>query len=196
MWSKLLRANVLYAIGSLTNSAALFLLIPYLVNALTPQEYGAWSLFEIASLLVGMTMVAGMDVGVMRQYWQLPDEATRARLVGTVLVMVLLWGGLLVTGGLLLVGLGVGASMPSPQHSWLLLLLGAWAETFLGLLMVLLRMREKATWFVLISIGRMLLFLGGGIGLVAGGYGLRGLLLARLGAALLALLGAGYLCRA
>jgi len=68
MWRNLLKANLIYAFGNIANSAALFLLVPYLVNAFTPEEYGAWSIFEIAILFLNMLILTGLDVGLMREY--------------------------------------------------------------------------------------------------------------------------------
>ena len=92
MVNKVAKDNVIYAVGSVANSAALILLVPYLVNTLTPAEFGIWSLLEIGILIVSLLISAGMDIGLMRQYWFLEDALARARLAGTVIIAVAAWG--------------------------------------------------------------------------------------------------------
>src|SRR3972149_7284820 len=92
MWIRLIKTNFIYAIGSSANSAALFLLIPYLVNALSPAEYGAWAIIEIMIMFVSMMILAGMDIGLMRECWYLGDEEERQRLAGTGISAVCLLG--------------------------------------------------------------------------------------------------------
>jgi O-antigen/teichoic acid export membrane protein len=62
MWHSVFKANLIYALGSAANSAALFLLVPYLVNVLTPEEYGVWALLEIAIQFLNMLTLAGLEV--------------------------------------------------------------------------------------------------------------------------------------
>src|SRR5512136_1536172 len=102
MWRSLFRANIAYAIGSAAASVASLLLVPYLVNALSLQEYGAWALFDVTILLLTMLILAGLDVGLMREYWFLKDNTQRARLAGTILIAVTMWGAVIVGAGSLL----------------------------------------------------------------------------------------------
>lgn len=186
----LLKANFVYAIGSAANSAALFLLVPYLVNVFTPEEYGAWSIFEVAILLLNMLILAGLEVGLMREYWFLPDDTKRAQLAGSVILAVSLWGGILFVSGVLLVRGGVHFSLPSTPFTLIVVLAIAWAESVFSLFLSLFRIREQAVTFVTLSVGRMIGFMALSIGLVNFGYGLPGALLGRLLATLLALSGA------
>ena len=118
MWHNLIKANLAYAVGSVANSLAMLLLLPYLVNALTPEAYGAWALFEVAILLLTMLILSGLDVGLMREYWLLTDEAAQARLVGTILIAVALWGGVLAGGATaFLVVAGVELSLPGAPYT-------------------------------------------------------------------------------
>lgn len=193
MWRQLLRANLVYAIGSAANSAALFLLVPYLVNVFTPEEYGAWSIFEVAILLLNMVMLAGLEVGLMREYWFLSDDKKRAQLAGSVLLTVALWGGMLFAGGVFFVAGGIRFSLPGAPLTLMEVLAIAWLETIFTLYLTLFRIREQAFTFVMLSVGRMVLFMGLSIGLVHCGYGLPGALLGRLGGTILMLSGASAL---
>lgn len=193
MLRQLLRTNLVYGIGSAANSAALFLLVPYLVNVFTPEEYGAWSIFEVAILLLNMVMLAGLEVGLMREYWFLSDDKKRARLAGSVLLAIALWGGVWFAGGLFLVASGLPISIPGVPLTLIEVLAIAWLEAIFTFYLTLFRIREQAFTFVLLSVARMVLFMGLSIGLVHSGYGLPGGLLGRLGGTLLALAGASAL---
>jgi len=197
MISKVLKSNLAYAIGSFANSAALFLLMPYLVNALTPEEYGAWSLLEIGTLFVRWIVLAGLDVGLMRRYWHLEGEEERARLVGTALVAALIWGAL-ITGmsGSFLFARGGNWDFPGAPYTMGLTLAIGLLEAVFALLITVFRIREEVFTFVALSVGRMVAFMGLSIGLVQAGGGLPGALAGRLLAGTLGLGAAVVLGRA
>jgi O-antigen/teichoic acid export membrane protein len=188
MVNKVAKDNVIYAVGSVANSAALILLVPYLVNTLTPTEFGIWSLLEIGILIVSLLISAGMDIGLMRQYWFLEDALARARLAGTVIIAVAAWG-LILTAALMGLVLHFGAAQlvgTTPRIA-MLALLSAFFEAIFGLALNLFRIREEPTKFVVLSIGRLLLFLTGSIALVAAGRGLTGAIAGRAFADMIAL---------
>lgn len=62
MLQRLLKVNIVYAIGSAANGAALFLLIPFLVKYLGVTDFGIWSISEIAIYFLTLVVLAGMDV--------------------------------------------------------------------------------------------------------------------------------------
>lgn len=190
MWRQLFRTNLVYVIGSAANSAALFLLVPYLVNAFTPEEYGAWSIFEVAILLLNIVMLSGLEVGLMREYWFLSDDGKRAQLAGSVLLALALWGGIWFVSGVFLVTGVLSISLPGAPLMLIEVLAIAWLEAIFTFYLTLFRIREEAFTFVLLSVGRMVLFMGLSIGLVYSGYGLPGALLGRLGGTILMLGGA------
>jgi O-antigen/teichoic acid export membrane protein len=191
MLRSLLRANLAYAVGSAAISVASLLLVPFLVNALSLQEYGAWALFEVIILLLTMLILAGLDVGLMREYWFLEDSAQRARLAGTILIAVTMWGAVIVGAGSLLLTTQLKLSLPDAPYDWVLVLAIAWLEAVFALLLTVFRIQEKALVFVVLSLGRMALFLGLAVGLVQAGYGLTGALAGRFLAAVLGICAAG-----
>lgn len=193
MWRSFLRANFAYAIGSAATSVASLLLVPYLVNALSLQEYGAWALFDVTILLLTMLILAGLDVGLMREYWFLEDNKQRARLAGTILIAVTIWGAVIVGAGSLLLATQLKLSLPGAPSDGLWVLATAWLEAVFNLLLTVFRIQEKAVVFVVLSLGRMALFLGLAVGLVQAGYGLTGALAGRFLAAVLGLCAAGLL---
>ncbi|MBK8128805.1 MAG: hypothetical protein IPK53_07610 [bacterium] len=162
MLNKTLKSNLIYGLGSIANSAALFLLVPYLVNNLSPSEFGVWSIIEITIMILTLFISAGLDVGLMREYWAITDEQYRATLAGTVLIAIVVWGILLFT---LLSVFSYMANLQNYFHiSWsvvLLVLLVACVETLFLFALNLFRIREDPAKFVVLSVGRLLLFYGG-----------------------------------
>ncbi len=193
MLRSLLKANLAYAGGSAVASIASLLLVPYLVNALSVQEYGAWALFEVVILLLNMLILAGLDVGLMREYWFLEEDKQRARLTGTILIAVTIWGAVIVGVGSLLLTTQLKLFLPDTPYDWVWVLAIAWLEAVFALLLTLFRIQEKAGVFVALSIGRMALFLVLAVGLVQAGYGLTGALAGRFVAGVLSVCVAGLL---
>ncbi len=178
---KALRANIAYAVGSGANSIALFILTPYLVNALTPEEYGAWSLFEVGILILNWILLAGLDVGLMREYWFLKDETKQARSAGTALIAVTIWGGVL-TGvlGTLSLAENWNWGLPGAPFTIGLAIAIGLTEAVFTLLLTIFRIREQAGVYVTLSTGRMVGFLISSIAFVSTGHGLAGALAGRL----------------
>jgi O-antigen/teichoic acid export membrane protein len=197
-----LKTNIIYAIGSAANSAALLLLIPYLINAFTPAEYGVWALLEISILLLAMLITAGVDIGLMREYWFLESDNERRRLSGTVVIAVSIWGtGIILISSAVLYLLyetNIITSfypLPFDWETLILVLVISLVEAFFNLLMVFFRIREQAGLFASLSLGKLVLFLAGSVIGVELGYGLNGALAGRLFAALLVVIVALYLLR-
>jgi O-antigen/teichoic acid export membrane protein len=188
MWHRLFKANLIYALGSAFNSAALFLLAPYLVNVLTPEEYGVWALLEIAIQFLNMLTLAGLEVGLMREYWFLADGEERTRLAGSVLFTVTLWGGVLFTIGIALVLISGTLSFPGAPRALIWALGISWVEAVFSIFLTLFRIQEQAIRYVVLSVGRMVLSMGMAIRFVQSGYGLSGALLGRLSGTLLMLI--------
>ena len=187
MWHNVFKTNLIYAVGSAANSAALFLLVPYLVNVLTPEEYGVLALLEIAIQFLNMLTLAGLEVGLMRKYWFLADGEERTRLAGSVLFTVTLWGGVLFAIGTALVLISGIPSFPGAPRALVWALGISWVEAVFSIFLTLFRIREQAIRYVVLSAGRMVLFMGLAIGFVQSGYGLSGALLGRLSGTLVML---------
>jgi len=194
--NKTLKSNLIYGLGSIANSAALFLLVPYLVNNLSPSEFGVWSIIEITVMILTLFISAGLDVGLMREYWVITDEQARATLAGTVLIAIVVWGIILFT---LLSVFSYLTNLHYYFHvSWsvvLLVLPVAYVETLFLFTLNLFRIREDPVKFVFLSIGRLLLFMGGAIVLVKIGYGLIGAITGRFIAGIVAMIVGLILCR-
>ena len=177
----MLKSNIAYAVGSIARSAALFVLIPYLVNTLTVEEYGAWSLIEIMILILTTFIIAGITTGLMQKHWAVDQPEEQRKLAGTTFLAVMTWGALLITGlGIFVAITGWDWSMPGSKTTMILILLISYFESLFDVALTILRIREKAVRFVFISLGKMFLFMGFSIALVQLGGGLVGALTGRL----------------
>jgi O-antigen/teichoic acid export membrane protein len=187
--TKQFRSSIAYAIGNALNSAALFVLIPYLINALPPAAYGAWSLIEVSILVVTLFMTAGIEIGLMREYWFVKEDDQRRQLVGTALIAVFAWSVLL--------SILMAAILWLPGLPWSPAELLSVSKTSLTMLFVIcigeagflvcqtvLRIREQAFAFVVVSTTRLLLF----VALVIGGVSLTGTIEGALAARVIAAL--------
>ncbi|GAB4497629.1 MAG: polysaccharide biosynthesis C-terminal domain-containing protein [Anaerolineales bacterium] len=184
MIKQALRANVIYAIGSLANGLALFILLPYFVNALSQERYGIWALLEITISFISMFMLIGLDMGMLRHYWFLTDGQARRVLIGTALIGVLVWGALLTMFFLGVAWLwqlwrGAYPLGISAADVWLTVSIG-WAEALFALYLSVFRAREQAVGFAGFSLLRMTLFIVAAISGVAFGGGITGALFGRL----------------
>jgi O-antigen/teichoic acid export membrane protein len=198
MLQRLLKVNVVYAIGSTANGAALFLLIPFLVKYLGTSDFGLWSLSEIAIYFLTLVILAGMDVYLMREYWFLKSEPERKLLVGTMLSMVIIWG----TGIIILLTVvvvlffknGIFFNQFDPALLILICAIGC-SEVVFTLLLSIFRIQEKPFHFVFLSVGRMAMFMGTAIFWMKTGAGLDGALAGRLTAAIVFILVAWGMAR-
>lgn len=184
MIKQALRANIVYALGSLANGLALFVLMPYFVNALSTEQYGVWALLEITISFVSMFVLTGLDVGMLRHYWFVADEQERRALIGSALIGVSIWGAFLTAiflcvawGWQLWQGaypLGISAA-----DVWLTVGIG-WAEALFALCLSIFRAHEQPIGFAGFSLSRMVVFITASIAGVALGGGITGALFGRL----------------
>ncbi|MBO9339597.1 MAG: oligosaccharide flippase family protein [Chloroflexus sp.] len=177
--------SVIYAIGNAANSAALFLVIPYLVNKLTTQEYGAWSIFEIATMLANLFILAGLEVGLMRGYWWQADATLRSRIVGSTLITVAVTGAVITGAGMLLAAHGIGRDFPGAPFTLILVLLIGWSDALFNLILTVFRIREQSVTYITLSLLRLIAFAALLVGFIEASFGLIGALFARLASSVL-----------
>jgi O-antigen/teichoic acid export membrane protein len=184
---KHLKKNIAYAIGSAANSAVLFLLIPFFINILPPDQYGIWSIIEVSILFITMFCLAGIDVGLMKEYWYKDDQNLQKILTGTAIIAVIGWSIVLtiILFGIIWFGRDISfiADIGLQTDIVALVLVTSSIEAIFSLVLSLYRIREQAKLYVIFSFVRMLLFL---IAAIIGVQfdGVRGALVGRLLAAL------------
>ena len=185
----LLKSNSIYAIGSVANSAALFLLIPFLINNLSIEEYGAWSLLELLILLFVMLALPGLEIALMREYWFLEDGSKKIQLSSTLIWFVLIWGGLLaLIGSIVTYYFGSGFGIPGAPVTIIIALIAGYLEALVNVFLSVFRIREESWKFTLTSIARMGIFMGLSVLFISNGLGLTGAILGRAVAGFVVLL--------
>lgn len=192
---KILSHSVIYAVGNAANSAALLLLVPYLIKVLTTAEYGAWAVFEIAIFLLTLLNTSGLDVGLMREYYFQRDEQQRARLAGTTFLMISVLGVVTTLIGTGIIVSGIDFGLPGAPLTLLIVLGIGWSDALCTFFLTLFRTREQPFTYIAVSIGQMGLFAALVIGLVEAGFGLIGALGGRLIATLICVIIAAFIAR-
>lgn len=192
---KILSHGVIYAVGNAANSAALLLLVPYLIKVLPTAEYGAWAIFEIVIFLLTMLNTAGLEVGLMREYYFQRDEQQRARLAGTIFLMISVLGMLITLIGTGIVISGIDFGLPGAPFTLLTVLGIGWSDALCTFFLTLFRIREQPFTFIAVSVGRMGLFTALTIAFVEAGFGLIGALGGRLIATLVCVMIAAFIAR-
>lgn len=187
-WKQMAKSNLAYLVGSVANTGVLLLLVPYLVNKLTTNEFGAWSLYEIMTLVLITIISLGLDTGLMRQYWYLKDETERARLVGSTLVAVLLWSVVLMClTSLMILSIATPVEGIFDRKDLLILVIATGSfEGILAIFLALFRIQEQPIAFVSLSVTRMIVFCLAVVAFVESGEGIDGAVKGRLIAGLVA----------
>ena len=189
-WKQMAKSNLAYLVGSVANTGVLLLLVPYLVNNLTTNEFGAWSLYEIMTLVLVTVITMGLDTGLMRQYWFLNDEKERARLVGSTLLAVVIWSIVLttITSALILSAVTLAEGIFDRKDLLILVIVTGSFEGIFAIFLALFRIREQPIAFVSISLIRMVIFCLSVIVLIETGMGIEGAVAGRFIAGLSAVL--------
>jgi len=181
LMKKILRSNFIYMTGSLANGIALFLLLPYFVTAFSPSEFGVWSVFEVVLVFLNIVVLAGLDVYMMRNFWAVNDKQEQKRMIGSLLIILTVWGSfcalVVVMLGFLLPVSGILNGLGETPFV-LAGTVGLFDAIFTFLLSIL-RVQEKSLLYASLSLGRMLLFIGTAIYFVHYGFGVTGALVAR-----------------
>ncbi len=177
MFKKDLRQLIIYSIGSMSQTALGFLLLPLYLNQLTTAEYGIINILLTINSVINLIAGAGILSGLSRLYYE-QDTETRRNLAG----MVLIWMGSIAL--LMLIFINAAAAALS---QWLFQTTAYQTaiQAAGGLLLVtalqsscyiLLRLEKRAGAFVVISISGFLtdlglkLYLIGGLHLSVQGY--------------------------
>jgi O-antigen/teichoic acid export membrane protein len=176
MWKNIFKTNVAYVLGSAASSLALVVLIPFLVNNLSTEDYGIWSIYELTVTFFSMVLIAGLDSGLMREYWFIKDLNERKKLVSTIFVAIILWSlfiFLLSSIATMLWNNFSSGQYLNNSDFLILFFLSLFESLFLYFLSIL-RIQEKAYLFSFLSVGKLILltfFVIYGVNNIGGIYG-------------------------
>lgn len=140
--------------------AALFplLIIPFVTRTVTPEDYGIYAIFLVGVNLLMPLVGLGMETASGRRYVDRGETDYPAYIVtGLVLTVGL---AILVYGALRALAPSVTAVVPVPESWFWAWVIVAWAQTIVGLVLVLNQMANQPVRFGVWRIGRALVLNG------------------------------------
>jgi O-antigen/teichoic acid export membrane protein len=174
---KLLSQSVVYGLGAYSTRVLGFFLIPVYTRYLIPADYGILGLANMAANFLFIVLNLGQSTAFFRSYYDFDDEEGRKTVITTSLVLTLMTCvplcALLILFADPLGDLVFGDR--SHANLFVLVCLGAAANVFLRIPFAVLRAKEKAGRYAMLSLLRGLLAMVMALTLVVGfGAGVAG----------------------
>lgn len=183
LFQRIVRQSGIYALGNIALKASgLVLALIYLNPAyLAVKEFGYFSLLIVTAQLGVFVVGLGLGTGMLKfmtdpdyedRHDELPFTALSTTVVGSIVALVVLW---------LLSAPLASWLLDDASRSSLLTLMAVYVvfKVIGGIPMMLLRVKERAGWYVLAMVAEVLVLLGGAYYLlVVQGWGLTGLMTA------------------
>ena len=175
--------SLIYGIGTVSRSLIGFILIPLYTRYLTTEEYGilALALVALASLIILFEL--GMSKALFRFYFEAENENDRNTVIGTCLLVLLIFGIPLLILLFVFAPTGSRLALSSTQYStfWILVSASAFIEALITLPYAVLRAKMRSrTYTVFFVLNLILLVSLTSLFLVGLGGGINGILAARL----------------
>jgi O-antigen/teichoic acid export membrane protein len=156
----LIRSLSIYSIGNLVNAAIPFLLLPFLTNFLSPQDYGIIAIFQV--LMNFLNPIAGLSLNgaVTRKYYFLNDDNQKfANYVSNGLLIITLVSALLLISLILFRNQISGLTDFPADWLWVILVC-SFTFNIIEVLLAIWRVKLKAGKYVLFRVIRTLVELG------------------------------------
>ena len=170
-----------YAGSAIVQRLASLLVLPFLLHAVSPADYGQIALLTSIAGVASVVLSFGLEAAIVRMYFQLAsrpeDQSTFLRTIGTFLVVVpiAVW----LAGALLATAIGQGPG----SNGFLILALGTSIIQMLSTVVVfaLLRLQERLRDYTILSLGSTIAYVALTLILVVAlGQGVLGWLIATL----------------
>jgi O-antigen/teichoic acid export membrane protein len=163
LYLKILSQSSIYALGNLSQSALAIALLPIYTRYLTPADYGILALMDLTILLITRLVIPPVDSALGRYYYKPEYVDRQGLLLFNLLVFLLIAAGCLVCLYWSLSGFIVYMLFDGNQELLYVVqtyvaILGL--ECLTSFLLVYIRMREIAKYFVFLSLSRLLLSTG------------------------------------
>lgn len=84
----LLKHSTIYGIGNILAKIVSFLMLPLYTRYLTPTDYGVLELIDVTTGMLGIVIGVGVAQAMGRFYYDSEDPVHRARVVGTIFLIV------------------------------------------------------------------------------------------------------------
>lgn len=152
------RHSAVYAFGNVLNRLGAFVLLPIYTNYLTVSQYGAIELFYIIAAVVSGLLSIGIAHATLRFYFEYRDEADRHAVVSTNLIasLAISFAGVL---PLAFANTAIGSYLfddPAMGTGILLVFASLILELSSQVSLAYLRAKEHSTFFITISVGKLL----------------------------------------
>lgn len=152
------RHSTIYAIGSIVNRAGAFLLLPLYTSHLSTGQYGTLEMYYVISAVVSGFLSVGIAHATLRFYFDYEEQRERNALVTTNLFASL---GISAVGAL---AVSIAANpvahwivgTPGPSLALPIVLVTLVLELSSQVALAYLRAQEKSVFFVLLSIGKLI----------------------------------------
>jgi len=176
------RKSLGYAVGKGISSAIAFLLLPIITRLMSPAEYGQWQIIEFWAILTMFCIRLGLEQALFKFYVMNPKKRGRYLFeifsVMTILSIVFIIIGYFLRKPLTALFLG---SQFSTKFAIMAILWGV-ADSFFSVFAAIFQSEEKVKLFALMDISRGFLAYGFAIFFLVIGYGVSGVVGARIGA--------------
>lgn len=175
--------TAIYSLGDLLGKGLAFLMIPLYTHYLAAAEYGTLELLELSTYIAGLLMAMGIAQSVVRFYHEYEEQDEKDRVISVAMISV--WGISAVVLPILIIfseeiSLFV---LDSTEFSKLFILVFISMTINLSneIPMTLLRIKEKSSLYMAISLARMVIMLSLNIlFIVYYGMGVMGILISSL----------------
>ena len=176
------RKSLGYGIGKGISSAIAFLLLPIITRLMTPAQYGAWQIIEFWAILTMFIIRLGLEQSLFKFYVMNPQKRGRYIFeifcVMSVLSVIFIVVGYFLRKPLTAIFLG---SQFATKFAVMAILWGV-ADSFFSVSAAIFQSEEKVKLYALMDISRVTLAYAFAILFLVSGYGVSGVVGARIGA--------------
>lgn len=153
-------SSTLFATGAVAGKVIGFIMLPILARSLSPEGLGRLDVLVAIGNSLTTGLLLGLDVAALRLYFDQPDARSTRRLLASwygVSLVISLTAAAVLVGGSEWISRSLFAS-PAFQPAVAAVGLAVVAGTAQVVVLMALRATGKAGWYVLISVGTLLLY--------------------------------------
>ena len=155
----LAKHSVIYGLGDLLSKSIGFILIPVYTHYLTTEEYGTLELLDLTSYIIGLLLAMGIAQSVVRYYYEYEDQERKNQVISV--AMLTIWA---VSVGVLFVLFYFSGNIstlvfksPDYSHLFNIIFITMIINLSNEIPTTLLRIQQRSVFFVLVSLGRLVM---------------------------------------
>ncbi len=163
LYVKVLSLSSIYSVGNLSQSALAIVLLPLYTRYLTPADYGILALLDLTILLITRLVIPPADHGLSRYYYKPEYEDRKGQLLFNLLLFLLAKTGLVAlmywffSEALVRLLFNGNPELLYVVQIYVVIL---FLECISSFLLVYIRLREIAKYFVFLSLSKLILSAG------------------------------------